>query len=51
MLPGGVQGAVYRNLFTGEIVETVERDGRRALPRAAAFACVPVAMLARERGG
>jgi (1->4)-alpha-D-glucan 1-alpha-D-glucosylmutase len=51
MLPGGVQGAVYRNLFTGEIVETVERDGRRALPLAAAFACFPVAMLARERGG
>lgn len=48
--PAAPQSRTYRNVFTGEIVETVERDGRRVLPLAAVFARFPVAMLARENG-
>jgi (1->4)-alpha-D-glucan 1-alpha-D-glucosylmutase len=50
MLPAEADGRVYRNLFTGEIVETPEREAHRALPLAAAFSGFPVAMLERVRG-
>jgi (1->4)-alpha-D-glucan 1-alpha-D-glucosylmutase len=50
VLPAGREGGVYRNLFTGEITEVEERDGRRTLPVAAAFSTLPVAMLARVKG-
>jgi hypothetical protein len=46
ILPAGADGPVYRNLFTGELIETTDtREGRRALPLAAVFASFPVAML------
>jgi (1->4)-alpha-D-glucan 1-alpha-D-glucosylmutase len=48
ILPAG--GGVYRNLFTGEIVEAVERGERLLLPLAAAFSSFPVAMLERVQG-
>jgi (1->4)-alpha-D-glucan 1-alpha-D-glucosylmutase len=50
LLPAGDEGRVYRNLFTGEIVETIEREGRRTLPLAAVFSIFPVTMLERVSG-
>ena len=50
ILPAGVEGRVYRNLFTGETVGTVEREGRLALPAATVFSILPVAMLERVKG-
>jgi (1->4)-alpha-D-glucan 1-alpha-D-glucosylmutase len=50
LLPAGDEGRVYRNLFTGEIVETIEREGRRTLPLAAVFSSFPVTMLERVSG-
>jgi hypothetical protein len=47
ILAAGNEGRVYRNAFTGEIVETTEREGRRTLPLAAVFSSIPVAMLER----
>jgi (1->4)-alpha-D-glucan 1-alpha-D-glucosylmutase len=47
VLPAGEKGRVYRNVFTGEIVETTEREGHRILPLAAVFSIVPVAVLER----
>jgi (1->4)-alpha-D-glucan 1-alpha-D-glucosylmutase len=47
ILAAGNAGQVYRNAFTGEIVETTEREGRRILPLAAVFSSIPVAMLER----
>jgi (1->4)-alpha-D-glucan 1-alpha-D-glucosylmutase len=48
ILPAGAGSGVYRNLFTGDIVEPVEREGRSRLPVAAVLARFPVAMLSRE---
>ena len=50
VLPAGRESVVYRNLFTGELINTAERDGRRTLPIAAAFSTLPVAMLERVKG-
>ena len=49
LLLAGDGDRVYRNLFTGEIVETTEREGRRTLPLAAVFSRFPV-MLERVGG-
>jgi len=38
----------YRNLFTGEAAEVVERDGRPALLLATVLGSFPVALLERE---
>jgi (1->4)-alpha-D-glucan 1-alpha-D-glucosylmutase len=51
VLPTGANGRVYRNLFTGAIIETTDtRQGHRGLPLAAVFAGFPVAMLERVTG-
>ena len=42
-LPEG--GRRWRNVFTGEVLERAERDGRACLPLAAVFANFPVALL------
>ena len=44
-LPAGAP-RVYRNVLTGERVETATREGRPVLPLEAAFATFPVALLA-----
>jgi maltooligosyltrehalose synthase len=42
----GANGApCYRDVLTGRVVAAVERDGRRVLPLADAFAALPVAVL------
>ena len=51
ILPSGSDSRTYRNVFTGEIVETTEREGRRTLPLAAVFSSIPVAMLERAESG
>jgi (1->4)-alpha-D-glucan 1-alpha-D-glucosylmutase len=48
-LQPGSAGRVYRNLFTGETVESRERDGRPALELARVFASLPVAILERAQ--
>ncbi|MFQ5830642.1 MAG: malto-oligosyltrehalose synthase, partial [Candidatus Methylomirabilia bacterium] len=47
-LPKEAPGRRYRNLFTGETVEAVEREGSPALPLEAIFASFPVALLEQE---
>ena len=41
----GPAGRRYRDIFTDETIETVERDGAVALPLAQVFASFPVAVL------
>ena len=50
LLPARDGGRLNPNLFTGEIVETTEREGRRTLPLAAVFSRFPVTMLERVDG-
>src|SRR2546422_11677945 len=50
LLLAGDGGRVYPNRFTGEIVETSVREGRRTLPLAAVFSRFPVTMLERVDG-
>ena len=47
VLPGAVAGQRYRNIFTDEIVDAVERQGEVGLPLARVFASFPVALLER----
>jgi (1->4)-alpha-D-glucan 1-alpha-D-glucosylmutase len=49
ILPTGGEGRLYQNLFTGEVLEATERDGRPTLPLASIFSSFPVAMLERMR--
>lgn len=46
VFPDPESGRQYRNIFTGETIETVERQGRLGLPLGSVFACFPVALLA-----
>jgi (1->4)-alpha-D-glucan 1-alpha-D-glucosylmutase len=45
LLPEPFGSRPLRNLFTGEVVEPVEKNGRKTLPLAAVFANFPVALL------
>jgi (1->4)-alpha-D-glucan 1-alpha-D-glucosylmutase len=47
-LPADAAGRRYRNVFTGETVEAVEREGRPMLAAEAIFASFPVALLEQE---
>ncbi|HSB40920.1 MAG TPA: malto-oligosyltrehalose synthase [Methylomirabilota bacterium] len=49
LLPSDGRPTTYRDLFTGSLVETRDREGRRALPLADVFAAFPVAMLERTQ--
>ncbi len=50
-LPVDKPGTRYRNLFTGEVVDLLERAGRPALLLETVFAGFPVALLEREPEG
>jgi (1->4)-alpha-D-glucan 1-alpha-D-glucosylmutase len=47
ILTNGARARYYRNIFTGEIIEAVERDDIIGLPLAEVFANFPVALLER----
>jgi (1->4)-alpha-D-glucan 1-alpha-D-glucosylmutase len=47
ILTNGARARYYRNIFTGEIIEAVERDDVIGLPLAEVFANFPVALLER----
>lgn len=47
-IPEEAQGMRFRNVFTGEMVASVERDGKTTLLLAAVFASAPVALLEKE---
>jgi (1->4)-alpha-D-glucan 1-alpha-D-glucosylmutase len=46
VLPPGMAGWSYRNLYTGEVLTPGTEDGTPSLPLAAVLACFPVALLA-----
>ncbi len=45
VIPEGKVGESYRNIFTGETVEAVQREGKPVLPLGHVFATFPVALL------
>jgi maltooligosyltrehalose synthase len=45
VLPGVPSGRRWQNIFTGEYVDAVEREGQTILPLAKVFANFPVALL------
>lgn len=45
VLPANAKGSAYRNVFTGETIAVREREGRRELEVAQAFANFPLALL------
>jgi len=49
LLPSGVSGSVWRNIFTGEHLAPTERDGQLSLAAAEVFAHFPVALVASGR--
>lgn len=50
VMPEEAPGSRFRNVFTGETVAAVGREGKAALPLAAVFAGTPVALLQKEGG-
>jgi (1->4)-alpha-D-glucan 1-alpha-D-glucosylmutase len=50
-LPNTSTGAAWRNLFTGERVNTLAQEGRGALALEKLFATFPVALLHKSDGG
>jgi (1->4)-alpha-D-glucan 1-alpha-D-glucosylmutase len=45
VLPDEITGETFRNLFTGEMIEKVERNGQGVIPVGKIFANFPVAMM------
>jgi (1->4)-alpha-D-glucan 1-alpha-D-glucosylmutase len=45
LLPEEISGKTFPNIFTGETLQTIEREGQAALSLGQLFACFPVAML------
>ena len=50
ILPGEISGRRFRNIFTGETVGKVSRNGEGLLPLSEVFASFPVAMLEQVQG-
>jgi maltooligosyltrehalose synthase len=46
-VPGATAGQAFRNLFTGEVVEAEERNGKAGLALEQVLAVFPVALLER----
>jgi (1->4)-alpha-D-glucan 1-alpha-D-glucosylmutase len=47
-VPDGIPGDTFRNVFTGEVVTEVEREGKKRLLLGRVFASFPVALLERQ---
>jgi (1->4)-alpha-D-glucan 1-alpha-D-glucosylmutase len=47
LIPGEIPGKTFRNIFTGETLQRVEKNGEGALPLREVFSNFPVAMLER----
>ncbi len=48
VLPDEIPAGAYRNIFTGEVLAEIVRDGKRSLPLGAVLARFPVALLERQ---
>jgi (1->4)-alpha-D-glucan 1-alpha-D-glucosylmutase len=47
LIPGEIPGKAFRNIFTGETLQRIEKNGEGALPLHKVFSNFPVAMLER----
>jgi (1->4)-alpha-D-glucan 1-alpha-D-glucosylmutase len=45
LIPGEIPGKTFRNIFTGETLRRIEKNGEGALPLREVFSNFPVAML------
>jgi (1->4)-alpha-D-glucan 1-alpha-D-glucosylmutase len=48
IIPEEIREDLFYNIFTGELIKTVEQNGQRGLPLGEVFAHFPVAMLERK---
>lgn len=48
IIPDEIPGGTYRNVFTGEVLTEIERNGKKRLPLGEIFARFPVALLEQQ---